>query len=758
MLAILVAAVVVVLVAYATVGLRPPSASAHQVGTMTAAEIGDEPAVIGAGPLERIVRIDRSGDAPSAVDPFTGDRFRLSAADLADLGQSDHAVQRFGYAEGTRKTISLTFDDGPDASVTPTLLDVLSRERVPATFFLVGRNVVHDPAIVERIGREGHALGVHTMTHPHLSDEPDWRERAEIVQTERLLRHITGHAATMWRMPYAGPDVAETQDAVPGVVRAQALGYTHASYDFDSLDWMHDANPHETANDIPLPDFSTGDNITALLHDAGGPNRMRTVAYVERVVAAAKANGYTFTTMPQANTELAAANAPVTTDVWDTMTFYGATAAFDWPDGVMKVLFGLALLVMIGFGALNTALAVARYRRRRSMVWPHPLEMGVSTSVVLAAYNEAAVIRRTLTSVLASTYPIREVVVVDDGSSDGTSAVVAEVAAKDPRVVLVIQENTGKSIALNRGIEFASGDVVVTIDADTLVQPDTVVNLVRHFAVDEDGRLGGVAGVVRVGNRTRNLLTRWQALEYVTQIGLDRSAQDALGAISIIPGACAAWRKEAIVAAGGYSHATLAEDCDLALTLHRMGWRVTQDDEAVADTEAPETVDDLLKQRSRWTYGTLQAMYKHRRMMFRGRYGFLGWFVLPTYVASILIPLVFLPFVAVMAVQTVQVEGPAILVQYFLIFLAAHLVMATVAVRLMGQSWRLLLMVPIYRLVFEPLRAYLLYTSVARAIKGGRMAWNKLDRSGFMDDSNRAGLEPDDPRLDAVPALEAGAR
>ena len=266
--------------------------------------------------------------------------------------------------------------------------------------------------------------------------------------------------------------------------------------------------------------------------------------------------------------------------------------------------------------------------------------------------------------------------------------------------------------------------------------PDTITKMMRHFAVEGGERLGAVAGVVRVGNREKNLLTRWQALEYLTQIGVERSAQDALGAISIIPGACAAWRKVAILDAGGYSNITLAEDCDLALTMHHLGWRVTQDDEALAYTEAPETVDDLLAQRTRWTFGTLQAIYKHRGMLFRRRFGALGLFVLPNYVLSVAMPVVFMPFVVFMAFLAVQEQGWGILLKYFVLFMLAHMAIAAVGVRLMRERYHHLAMVPVYRVVYEPLRAYLLYTSVFLAIKGVRMGWKKLVRTGSMDIGN----------------------
>ena len=306
---------------------------------------------------------------------------------------------------------------------------------------------------------------------------------------------------------------------------------------------------------------------------------------------------------------------------------------------------------------------------------------------------------------------------------------------QDPRVVLVSQPNQGKARALNNGLRHTTGSHVVTLDADTVLTPTTVTCLVRHFALDRTGRLGAVAGVVAIGNRERNLLTRWQALEYLTQIGIDRAAQDEMGAITIVPGACAAWRTEAILAVGGYTDVTLAEDCDLSLSLHAAGWRLTQDDEARAYTEAPDNVDALLAQRTRWVFGTLQSICKHRDMLLRTRYGPLGWFVLPTYVLSIVVPLVFLPFATFMAVYAVQQQGVGAVLVYFLMFMLAHLVIAAVAVVLMHEKAHHLLLVPVYLVVFEPLRAYLLYTAVLMAIRGVRAGWHKLARTGAVDTS-----------------------
>ena len=706
-------------------------------------DTGSKAPEVGVGPLLRVLRVRVVAGQKVGVEPFTGRQLTtLTGDDAAKAGDAPYVIQNFGYSATAKKTISLTFDDGPDVKATPALLNVLSANKTPATFFLVGKNVAKYPEIVARMVREGHAVGTHTLTHPDIAAEVSWRAHLEMAVTGRVLRAVTGQDTAVWRMPYLGEDERSLQDNIEGLLRAQQMGYTLASQDFDTRDWEVEEIPGDSVANIALPDLSGDKNITMLMHDAGGANRQWTVDYVKKLIPYAKAHGYTFHTMPQVDPALAAATHRVTPTGADYATLYVVQALFVWPGGLVSVLFVIAMLmvVLVGFG--NAGLSWMRFRRRRKIVFPGALEINLPTSVVLAAFNEEPVIARTLRSILTSDYPILEVIVVDDGSTDGTSDEVRTVMAQDPRVVLLRQPNTGKAHALNNGVEIATGDFVVTLDADTIMDSATVTNMMRHFALDTTGRLGAVAGVVRVGNRRTNLLTRWQALEYLTQIGVERSAQDALGAISIIPGACAAWRKEAILDAGGYSNITLAEDCDLALTLHQLGWKVTQDDEALAFTEVPETVDDLLAQRTRWTFGTLQAIWKHRGMMFRRRYGALGWFVMPNYVLSVAMPVIFLPFIACMGWLALQEQGPGVLVEYFVLFVIAHIIIAAVAVRLMGESYHHLLMVPIYRVVYEPLRAYLLYTSVFLAIKGGAMGWKKLVRTGSMDTSNiTAGLQ-----------------
>jgi cellulose synthase/poly-beta-1,6-N-acetylglucosamine synthase-like glycosyltransferase len=229
-------------------------------------------------------------------------------------------------------------------------------------------------------------------------------------------------------------------------------------------------------------------------------------------------------------------------------------------------------------------------------------------SVIIPAYNEERVIESSVHRILASNYHPMEVIVADDGSKDRTSEIVTAAFGDEPRVRLMTMVNGGKANALNRALAAASGEIVVALDADTQFEPETIARLVRWFS-DED--IGAVAGNAKVGNRV-NLVTRWQAVEYVTAQNIERRALTRFDAIMVVPGAVGAWRRSALEEVGGYPEDTLAEDQDLTIAIQRKGWKVAYDENAVAWTEAPETLRALGKQRFRWAYGTLQCLWKHR--------------------------------------------------------------------------------------------------------------------------------------------------
>lgn len=682
---------------------------------------------IGTGPLARLVRLERRGAAVVGVDPLTGaDVHTLTAADLDAVGNHPFAIYRYGYDQGVHRTISLTFDDGPDPVWTPQILDLLSRNHVPATFFVIGSQTVRYSKLVEREKREGHAIGNHTMTHPELSMATI---KQELVTTDRVLSATAGVRTGLARLPYDGygPSGKDTEGGM--LLEAQRLGYVVSVEDFDSGDWRFGNPAAQRRSSIPLPPRSM-DNVTVLLHDGGG-NRAATLAYLKRLIPWARAHGYTFHSLPQVSHAVAARWTSRAPSLWDRETLWAFQVRWLLPNTLLRLLFWIAMVSVVVGGMTNVALAAGRdIRRRRRSTTAVRQRPGPSASAVVAAYNEEAVIGRCLAALCGSRCgELTEIIVVDDGSTDDTADIVRSWQERDRRVRLISRPNGGKAGALNRGFVEAGGEIVITLDADTLLTPGTAGHLLRRFVDDDDGRLGAVAGTVKVGN-LGNVLTRWQALEYVMQIGVDRSAQDALHAIMVVPGACAAWRRDAVLRVGGYSSQTFAEDCDLALQLQHAGYRVVQCDDAESYTEAPVTFRDLRRQRFRWMLGNVQALWKHRSMMLNPRYGWLGMFTLPAAAVSILLPLVFLPFVYAMAVLTIQGQRGWMLLLYAAVIMAVQFVQAAAGVLLSREDPRHLWMVPLYRLIGEPLRAYLLYKTALTAMRGTRSSWNKVSRSG----------------------------
>src|SRR5262249_5353094 len=208
-----------------------------------------------------------------------------------------------------------------------------------------------------------------------------------------------------------------------------------------------------------------------------------------------------------------------------------------------------------------TALALLAARKQRAL----PDAPDLSVSVLIAAYNEHNVITRTVRAALDGDRPPAEVIVVDDGSTDGTAEALAPLLREEPRVRLLRQANAGKAAAMNRALAESRGEVLVCLDADTVIAASAIGRLVRHFA---DRSVGAVAGNVKVGN-PMNLWTLWQSIEYVVSQNLDRRGNALINAVTVVPGAIGAWRREAVAGAGGYLADTLAEDMDLTWRLRR---------------------------------------------------------------------------------------------------------------------------------------------------------------------------------------------
>ncbi len=415
-------------------------------------------------------------------------------------------------------------------------------------------------------------------TRCHILDfdqQSDFRNQEELVATDRIMRAEGHYSSPVFRIPKGDPDhngLAQLQ--------SQSLGYLQVDMDLDTDDWRH-----PPGQNVPVPPLD-GRGHVILLHDGGG-DRSATVAMLEKLIRQARNQGYTFTTLEPMLPQHYLPQKNIQPEVADRVTAFVAYALWVAPGKLLGGLFWFgsgSLVIMSGLYLLLALLTQWRQRRRR---WPDLADHDLPyVSVVLAAYNEANVIARTLAVLRDSDYPASryEVVAVNDGSTDNTAEILDICALEWSRLTVVHQENSGKSSALNNGINHttARSTVIVTMDADTLFRQSTIRNLARHFVGHHN--VGAVAGHVKVGNR-RNIITAWQSLEYISGICVTRMAEMSMGAISIVPGACSAWRRVAVERIGGFCDDTLAEDADATLSLQKLGYAVVNENEAICDTE-----------------------------------------------------------------------------------------------------------------------------------------------------------------------------
>ncbi|NEY32254.1 glycosyltransferase [Streptomyces sp. PRKS01-65] len=641
------------------------------------------------------------------------------------------------------KTIVLTFDDGPDPTWTPQVLEILEKYDVPGTFFVVGSMVARHPDIVRDMVEQGDEVGVHTFTHVDLSYQSESRVTREMEQTQLALAGAAGITTTLFRAPYSSRTDAVDDYSWPVYQQLGEDGYTSVFIDTDSDDWKEPGVSEIVRWATP----EDGEGASVLFHDAGG-DRSQTIAALPKYIEKMKAKGYTFTTVSGAVEQqqeaagaaqggtppgaaagtgrgLQAAHHRATgSTLWEGRALVAAVAVAEWTVPALSA--GLVVVGAAVLGRFGLMLVLARrhHRRRNSrrFGWGPPVTRPVS--VIVPAYNEKECIANTLRSLARSTHPI-EIIVVDDGSTDGTAEIAESLGL--PGVRVVRQANAGKPAALNNGVRHARHDIVVMMDGDTVFEPDTVRALVQPFA---DPSVGAVAGNAKVGNR-RTLIGAWQHIEYVMGFNLDRRMYDLLRCMPTIPGAIGAFRREAVRQAGGMSEDTLAEDTDITIALHRAGWRVVYQEHARAWTEAPGSLKQLWSQRYRWSYGTLQALWKHRGALTdRGPSGRFGRVGLPLVVLfQILTPLL-APLIDVFtAYSMIFIDFRAALLAWLAV-LAVQMLCAAYAFRLDREKYRYLLMMPLQQLAYRQLMYLVLIHSCVTALTGGRLRWQKLKRTG----------------------------
>jgi len=693
-------------------------------------------------PGRRVVQVDTD-----ETDP----RRKLVVDEHMDEYPLSYKVEHYGYHPGQ---LALSFDDGPDPTWTPKILDILKQKNVKGTFMLIGSEAQENVGLMQRIVREGHEIGNHTYTHPDISEISPRQLQLELNLTERLFISKLGIQPLYFRPPYDIDQEPDTDDQAEPAYRIQQMGYVIVGDKIDTDDWNE--RPRKTPQQITDSVLAQLDNLKnkpqfqgsiILMHDGGG-NRAPTVAALPVLIDALRARGYTIVPVSSLMGKTTAEVMPKITGLqyWRAMADSVAFSIMGLFGHFVVMVFFVGDVLMSARLILVGVLAIIDRLRGHKVGTPG---FAPRVAVLVPGFNEETVIVRTVRSVLNSTYPNLHVVVIDDGSTDRTAEVAREAYGPEiasGKVAVLSKPNGGKAAALNFAVEHLTEEFYVGIDADTVIAPDAIAKLMPHF---EDPLVGAVAGNAKVGNRV-NLWTRWQALEYITSQNFERRALNLFNVVTVVPGAIGAWRTEPVKKAGGYPLNTVAEDADLTMSLLEQGLKVVYEDRALAFTEAPINANGLMRQRFRWSFGTLQAVFKHRGAFLRNKA--MGLFALPNIVVfQMLLPLVS-PFIDLMfvigvlqffeeryyhpeAASTASFEK---LLVYFMTFMVIDFVTSAVAFSLepkhpanKGDGW-LLFHIWLQRFAYRQVFSLVLFKTVKRAIDGRPINWDKLARTAKM--------------------------
>ena len=713
----------------------------------------------GEGDIMRVTGLPQQGKRAVQLDTDEPDpRKKLIIDEHMEIYPRTYTVQYYGYHPNQ---VALSFDDGPDPKWTPRILDILDKKNVKGTFVVIGEEALESIGILKREFREGHEIGNHTYTHPDISEVSPQRLDLEVKLTERLFASKLGVQPLYVRPPYDVDEEPETDDQAAPVVRLQNQGYIVIGNKIDTNDW--DERVHKTPEEITqsvldqLERMKTKPQFRGsiiLMHDGGG-DRAATVAALPLLIDTLRARGYTFVPISSLMGKTPAQVMPPLTRrqyfraIPDSIAFSALSVigrfivlVFFLGDVLMS-----ARLILVGIFAI-----IDRLRRPHRAASPG---FNPRVAVLVPAYNEEKVIVRTVRSVLNSDYANLRVIVIDDGSSDRTFEVARDAYAKDiaqGRVQVLTKPNAGKAEALNYALARIDEDFYVGIDADTVIAMEAISKLLPHF---EDPKVGAVAGNAKVGNRV-NLWTRWQALEYITSQNFERRALDLFNVVTVVPGAIGAWRTSVVKTAGGYPINTVAEDADLTMNILEQQYKVVYEDRALAFTEAPIDASGLMRQRFRWSFGILQAVFKHKMAFVRNKA--MGLFALPNIlIFQMFLPLVS-PFIDLMFIaglvhyfvdrhyhpEAASAASLEKLLAYFGAFLLIDFVTSVIAFSLerrhpanKGDGW-LLFHIWLQRFAYRQVFSIVLAKTLKRAIDGKPFNWDKLERTAKMSKETEA--------------------
>lgn len=626
------------------------------------------------------------------------------------------AIQRIGNAI-PEKHLVLIFGQEPDALWTPRLLNFLKESSTPAIFLTDEKRLERIPELAKTMVRDGFFLAAtsvlqpqnHTYNADFLADELD--------RTQQQLIALTQTKSTLFQAPFSYDLTPPRQDDTHTLPVVSRLGYV--SLDIGTrIEGETNLPLDERVNRAYKSITSSGESVITV----NGMNNEDALALMRDLIPKLQADGYTFVAVDDAlGIPQNYVRGPATKlEVLRSSVLQIASAL----RGKQWIVIGWIFLFTNVLSVVRILfLAVFALRSKHEKVPPSLLTKERMVTVAIPAYNEEKTIRRTLESVQQNSHTNLIALVVNDGSTDKTSSIVQRMQERDPRIRLINKPNGGKFSALNLAFQEATTDIVVTIDADTILYPETINALIQPF---ENPQVDAACGNVEVGN-IHNLLTGFQAVEYITSQNFDRRAFEELNCIGVVPGATGAWRRQRVLDIGGYESDTLVEDADVTLRLLKAGGKIVYAPEARSRTEAPANLRDLAKQRLRWSFGTFQCLRKHASSFFHGT---LGWIALPNiFFFQILYPILspIGDIVFLWALITGQVR--AIIIGYFF-FVLIDFIGSVLAFRLERRSPKLLLLLFIQRFFYRQFMYVIAFRSVIAILRGTRQGWNKLVRQG----------------------------
>jgi len=648
---------------------------------------------------------------------------------------STYQIRRYGEAEP--KQLLLTFDDGPDDRYTPQILKTLAHYHIKAAFFVVGLQAEKNLPILKQEFKDGHLIGNHTFTHRNVAKNSPRRTFTELELTRLLIECVTGHSTILFRAPYNADSEPSSMEEIIPVVLAREQDYLDVGETIDPEDWQVGIKADEIFRRV-VKGVEQGTGHIILLHDAGGKTRAETVKALPMIIDYFQKRGYTFTDLP---TILGQSKDELMPQMPKGEEYYAmqanlalATIGYD----VTKFLAALFFIfIILGLGRLAFMILLT-YRERKAeckmafdkidMRGQMPL-----VSIIVPAFNEEVNAVSSLNNLLKQDYPNFNIIFVDDGSKDETFKRVSEAFAQNEKLHIYTKPNGGKATALDFGIEHTNAEYVVCIDADTKLYPNAVSLLMRHFILDKKGEIGAVAGNVKVGNQI-NMLTKWQAIEYTTSQNFDRMAYANINAITVVPGAIGAFRRKAIVDAGGLTSDTLAEDCDLTIRILRSGYVIKNENKAVAMTEAPEKLKQFVKQRTRWCFGIMQTFWKNRDSLLSRKFKGLGLWAMPNMLIFQFIIPFFSPLADLFMIIGLFSGNAGKIFFYYLIFTAVDASISIYAYLFERERLIKLLWIIPQRFCYRWIMYVVLYRSFKKAIKGELQTWGVLKRTGNVKD------------------------